>query len=56
MTPGQWLFIGNNCPGFYTDKYSTLHVINVIISYMSWDIVKIWMVKFGEPSVIHQIH
>ena len=24
--------------------------------FISWDIVKIWMVKFGEPPVICQIH
>ena len=24
--------------------------------FMSQNIVKIWMVKFGEQSVIHQIH
>ena len=24
--------------------------------FMSWDIVKIWTVKFGKPSVICQIH
>ena len=23
--------------------------------YMSQDIVKVWMVKFGKPPVIHQI-
>ena len=24
--------------------------------YMSQDTIEIWMVKFGEPPVIHQIH
>ena len=24
--------------------------------FMTQDIVKIWMLRFGEPPVIHQIH